>query len=266
MADPTLWERQRRTFEHTAEAYDRFRPTYPDELFEDVRDYAALEHDDRILEVGCGTGQATLPLARWGHPIVAIEPAPAMADVAKRKLAAFNHVDIRVTTLEGCDLDSEAFGLTLSAQAFHWLDKETRYRRIADALRPGGTLALVWNTQVTPAHNRPFYERAQEVYLRHAPHMAHKGDFITEPGDEQLADMASSGLFEKLEVRRSPWRWTLARDDYLGLMATHSPHAALQEDVRERLLRGLGDLIDAEFSGSVTEYYVAEAFLGRKPR
>ena len=264
MPDPLLWDMQRRTFERTAEAYDKFRPTYPNELFEEVRSYAALAPSDLILEIGCGTGQATLLLARWGHPVLAVEPAAAMAEVAQRKLAGSGNVDVRIATFESCDLEPESFGLVLSAQAFHWLDPETRYRRIADVLRSRGALALVWNTQVTPAHNRPFFERAQEIYLRHVPHMAHKGDFITEPGDEQLDDMARSGLFDDLEVARRPWHWTLPRDDYLGLMATHSPHAALDAGVRDRLLGELGDLIDGEFGGEVTEYYVAEAFLGRK--
>jgi SAM-dependent methyltransferase len=260
-----VWERQRRTFENTAEAYDRFRPKYPERLLEDLRAYAQLRPDDRILEIGCATGQATRPIAAWGNPVLALEPAPGMVEFAERTLATFANVEIRTTTFEDWPVEPEAFGLIFTAQAFHWLDPDSKYRRCADALRTGGTLALIWNTQVTPPEDLPFFETVQEVYLRHAPEIAHKGEFRTKVDDDrELREMERSGLFTDTEVRRYPWAWTLDRESYVGLMSSHSPHAALDADARERLLAGIGELIDASFGGHVTETYVAELFVGRK--
>lgn len=258
------WEQRRRTFECTAETYDRFRPRYPDALFDSLRVYADLAGDDAILEIGCGTGQATTVLASWGNPLVAVEPSQAMADLARLNLVAYENVEIRTTRFEDADLTPGSFGLVTSAQAFHWIDHATRYRRVADMLYAHGTIGLVWNTQVTPASHRPFFERVQTAYLEHAPEIAHKGEFRSDVDDSGLTELRDTHLCEDEEVRHFPWEWTLDRDEYLNLMSTHSPHGALDDDQRARLLAAIGEIIDAEFGGHVTEHYVAELLLGRK--
>ncbi len=257
------WERQRRSFEQTAEAYDRYRPSYPDEIFEDIKTYADLAPDDRVLEIGAGTGRATLPFARWGNPILAIEPAAAMADVARRNLASFDNVEVRTAALEDPGIDPHSFGLVTCAQAYHWLDEATRIERIADALYAYGTAAVIANVQVTPDDNLPFFERVQEVYRAVSPELAHKGSF-RKPDDLPGHRFESSPLFTDLQQRSSAWHWTLPTDRYVGLMRTHSNHAALAPDVRERLVTRIGALIDSEFDGRVTEHYVALVDLARR--
>jgi SAM-dependent methyltransferase len=258
-----LHERQRRSFETTAELYDRYRPTYPDTLFEDVRAYADLAPDDSILEFGAGTGRATVKFAMWGNPLLAIEPAPAMADVARRNLAPHDNVEVRTTRLEDAGIASGSFGLVSCAQAWHWLDESSRITRIADALYAHGAAAIIANIQVTPEHNLPFWEQVQDVYRKHTPGMEHQGEF-RKPDQIPEHPLLGSEQFEDLEQIRHPWHWTLDTADYLGLCATHSNKAALDSDTRERLLAGIGELIDAEFDGHVTEYYVAVAALARK--
>lgn len=256
-------ERQRRSFEATAEDYDRYRPTYPDALFDDIRAYADLAPDDSILEIGCGTGRATSFFAAWGNPVVALEPAPAMADVARRNLASFPNVDVRTARFEDASVDPGSFGLVACAQAWHWLDEETRIAGIADALYAHGTAAVIGNIQVTPEDNLAFWVRVQDVYRKHTPGMEHQGDF-RKPDDLPEHPLQGSDLFYDLKQIGHAWHWTLATQDYLGLCATHSNKAALERNTRERLLAGIGELIDAEFDGHVTEHYVALAGLARK--
>jgi SAM-dependent methyltransferase len=263
MTDAETRERRRRSFELTAEAYDRFRPGYPDALFDDIRAYADLAPDDAILEIGCGTGRATLPVAAWGNPMIAIEPAPAMADVARRNLGSHPNVDVRTARLEDESFDRGSFGLVTCAQTYHWLDRETRIRRIADALYHFGTAAIIANVQVTPEDTLPFFVRVQDVYTAVAPDIAHQGEF-RKPDDLPGHPFDSSELFVDLEQRCHAWHWTLPTEQYIGLMQTHSPHAALPSDVRERLMAGIADLIDREFGGRVTEHHVAMVSLARK--
>lgn len=256
------WEHQRRTFERTAEEYARRRPSYPDELFADMKRYAALRSDERILEIGCGPGIATAPVAAWGHRMLCIEPAEAMIDIARRPLAAHPHVDFKACTFEEWDLEPGAFGLIGVAQAYHWLHPRTRHARIAEALRPGGTAAIFWNAQVTPPEHLGFFVKVQDVYREHAPELMHHGDFRTEP--YQGHALRDETAFVDLERREYPWEWTLSTDQYVSLMATHSPHAALPDDVRARLLTEIADLIETEFAGSVTENYFAVLHLARR--
>lgn len=261
--DPT-WERRRTSFERTAPAYDRFRPRYPDELFAALRDYADLApEDDRILEIGCGPGIATVELARWPNRVLALEPAAAMAEVARAKVAEFPNVEILTTSFEDWELEPNAFGLAVCAQSFHWLDHETRYARIAEALYAHGTIGLISNRQIT-TRDYDFWHRVQEVYLEFAPEIAHKGEFRFDVDDRWVDEIRDTGLYEDVEARRFPWQWTLRRDDYLGKLGTHSNHAALPEERREPLYDGIARLIEADYGGEVTEHYVAEVNLGRK--
>jgi SAM-dependent methyltransferase len=258
------WERRRTSFERTAEAYDRYRPRYPDALFVALREYADLApEDDRILEIGCGPGIATAELARWPNRVLALEPAAAMADVARSKLTDFTNVEVLTTSFEDWDLAPNAFGLIVCAQSFHWLDHGTRYQRIADALYAHGTIGLISNTQVVPS-GYDFWHRVQDVYLEHAPEIAHKGEFRSDVDDRWLEEIRNTGLFEDVEARRFPWVWTLGRDDYMGKLGTHSNHAALPVDARAALYESIASLIDTEYAGKVTEHYVAELNLGRK--
>ena len=256
-------ERQRRSFEATAEDYDRYRPTYPDALFNDVRTYADLAPDDRVLEVGAGTGRATVRFAEWGNPLVAIEPAPQMAEIARRNVAPFENVEVLTSRFEDADIELESFGLVTCAQAWHWLDEDTRIPRFADVLYAHGTAAVIANIQVTPEDNLPFWERVQDVYRKHTPGMEHQGPFRT-PDDLPEHPLLGSDLFYDLKQIGHAWHWTLGTQDYLGLCATHSNKAALDADTRASLLTGIGELIDAEFDGHVTEHYVALAGLARK--
>ncbi len=260
-----LWERQRRTFERTAEAYDRYRPSYPDAIFDDIRRYADLApEDDRILEIACGTGKATEKIVDWPHQIVALEPAVAMADVARSKFADRDNVEIVTTAFEGWELERRAFGLVICAQAWHWLDPQTRERRIADALYAHGSVAILGNIQVNGPENMPFFERVQDVYREHAPHLMHQGPFRTPADDLPSHPLEGSDLFTDLEQKGHAWGWTLPTDEYIGKMRTHSNHAALPEDVRARLHAGIADLVVAEFGGAVTEDYVALVGLARR--
>jgi SAM-dependent methyltransferase len=260
--DPA-WERQRRTFEHTAADYDRYRPSYPAELFEDIREYADLAEDDRILEIGCGPGRATEHFARWGNPLLAIDPAPAMAELTREKLAQHPNVEVRVMRFEDDGIDRGAFGLAATAQSYHWLDPDTRIRRFADVLYAHGTAAIIANVPVTPEHNLPFWVRVQNVYEAEAPELAHKGEF-RKPDDLPPHPFEGSPLFVDLEQRGHAWHWTLSTEDYVGLLQTHSPHAALDDDVRARLVGAIAELIDDEFEGAVTEYFVALVGLARR--
>jgi SAM-dependent methyltransferase len=260
--DADVLERQRRSFEHTASDYDRYRPSYPEALFDGIRNYADLAPDDRILEVGAGTGRATVHLAKWGNPLLAIEPAPAMADVARSHLASFPNVDVQTSRFED-GVETSAFGLVAVAQAFHWLDANTRVRRIADALYAHGTAAIMSNVQVTPEHNLPFFVRVQDVYLKHAPELAHKGEF-RRPDNLPEHPLTGSDLFTDLRQFGHPWHWTLPTETYIGLLSTHSPHAALDADVRRALTGDIAELIDADFDGHVSEYYVAMAGVARR--
>jgi SAM-dependent methyltransferase len=129
--------RLRRTFNEDAERYDRARPRYPKQMFDDLA-AAAVTPGARVLEIGCGTGQATVALAERGYRILAVELGAEMAMVARRNLARFDSVEVVTAAFEDWPLPDEPFDVVFSATAFHWVDPAVRVSKSADALRPRG--------------------------------------------------------------------------------------------------------------------------------
>ena len=124
MAD--LDETRRTSFDRNAEQYDAVRPSYPDAAIDDLLKRSSIEPGGRVLEVGAGTGKATVLLARRGYSVVAIEPAPRMAALLRRHVAPYKNVSIAETTFEAWDGAEESFDLVVSAQAFHWVRPDVR--------------------------------------------------------------------------------------------------------------------------------------------
>lgn len=153
----------RHTFDSAAALYHRARPDYTPELFDDLILLAALEPGDRLLEVGCGTGKATLGLAGRGFLITTLELGADLADIARRNLAAFPHVKVLRTAFEEFH-PTAAFDLVYAATAWHWIDREVGYRMAWRCLRPGGHLAFWSATHVFPDGGYRFFAEIQEVY------------------------------------------------------------------------------------------------------
>jgi SAM-dependent methyltransferase len=138
----------RAIFDEAVLLYDEVSPGYPEELFDDVVSLSGIPSGGKILEIECGTGQATVPFARRGYRILCVELGENLATVARRNLEAYPQAEVHVGPFEECRLQEPAFDLAVSATAFHWLDPELAYPRVAGALRRTGSLALFWNVHV----------------------------------------------------------------------------------------------------------------------
>ena len=114
--------------------------------------------------MGCGPGTATLPLARLGCRITAVELGEGLAAEARRRLAAYPDVDVVTGSFETWPPGEHAFDLVYAATAWHWVDPDVRYRRAHDVLRPDGHLAFWRADHVRPVGGDPFFEEIQEVY------------------------------------------------------------------------------------------------------
>ena len=131
---------RRTTFDQVPELYDRVRPGYPPELFDDLEVVAGLTPESNVLEIGAGTGQATRSLADRGYQVVALELGSGLAEVARRRLAAFPKVEVITAAFEDWPLPREPFDLVFAATAWHWLEAYVRLAKTAHAQRPGGCL------------------------------------------------------------------------------------------------------------------------------
>jgi protein-L-isoaspartate O-methyltransferase len=135
-------KRERRaTFDRAAELYERARPGYPDELIDDVVALAELRPRSRVVEIGCGTGKATLPLAGRGLRITCVELGTSLAAISQRKLALFPGVHVVNADFETWRPERADYDAVVAFTAFHWIPPELRYLKSAAVLREGGALA-----------------------------------------------------------------------------------------------------------------------------
>src|SRR5262245_61789632 len=148
-------------FNDFAAEYDRYRPSYPDELVDQACQAAGIGSGDHVLEVGCGSGQLTRSLAARGLHVTALEPGENLIALVRRNLAGAGGVEFVTAKFEDALLPREQFQAVFSASAFHWIDPKVSWQKAADVLVPGGTLALIQYCGL----NEPHTERDQEAAL-----------------------------------------------------------------------------------------------------
>ncbi|MFE9763620.1 class I SAM-dependent methyltransferase [Streptomyces sp. NPDC005808] len=256
----------RDVFNEDPELYDRARPAYPPPLVEALITTAGLTPESRVLEVGPGTGQLTVPLARLGCRITAVELGSTVAAVTRRNLRPFPNARVEVGAFEEWPLPEEPFDLVVSATAFHWIDPAVRVPKAAAALAPGGTLALVTTEHVAGGSwDQDFCDLVQGCYERWDP--------TTPPGlrmpDESellpdTSEMDRSGHLDTVEVRRFAQEITYSAPEYLDLLCTFSNHRALDATALTGLLDCVGDLIENRNGGSVTKRTLHELITARR--
>jgi trans-aconitate methyltransferase len=140
-----------RVFNEVPELYDRVRPAYPDALFADLVAITGMGRWSPVLEVGCGTGQATRSLAALGCSVTAIEPGAGLAALARRRLAAFPNVEVENSTFEEWDDGGRRFDVLVAAAAWHWVDPSIGWRRAHEVLHPGGMDGAARQRRCPPA-------------------------------------------------------------------------------------------------------------------
>ncbi len=132
-------------YKSIAGIYEEIRPSYPDKLIEDVICKAGLKLNDKLLEIGAGTGKATIQFIEKGFAIDAIEIGEDMAEILKDKCSNYSNVSVDVVSFEEWNSpNNQKYNIIYSAQAFHWIDKNIKYKKCHELLKDNGYLFLFW--------------------------------------------------------------------------------------------------------------------------
>jgi SAM-dependent methyltransferase len=252
-------------FGEVAELYDRARPGYDAELVDDVLVFARREALD-VVEIGAGTGKASVSFAERAARLLALEPNAEMARVAARRCADLRNVTIEQATFEEWEPDGRQFDLVVSAQAWHWVNPDIGYPKAHAILRPAGVLALLWHRSVWnegPLRDAmiALYESLAPGFLETTP--TFPGLRMTEADARRAGEIESTGVFSGVEVHSHHWQQTYTTAEYLELLGTQSDHVLLDPATRESLFDGAARLLD-DIGGEVTVPYVTHIFLARR--
>jgi len=214
------------TFSTIPKLYDKARLDYPAPLFRDILRYAKLKKNDPILEIGTGTGKATIPFAKTGHPLIANDLSRSLLKIAKRNLKWYKNVRYIVSTFENAQLPGNRFGLIFCAQAFHWVKPSVRFTKTLRLLRPGGTLALFWNYN--------YYDRGigKMALAIHKKYSHAKGDRANVIIDDLKSNKHFTGT--KLKIYRRAVR--MSHQEYVTMQTSYSWYLSLSA-VRKKQAR-----------------------------
>jgi SAM-dependent methyltransferase len=251
----------RDSFDEVPELYDRVRPGYPEAVFEDLVAVAGLGPGSQVLELGPGTGQATVPLARRGLAMTAVELGSGLAGVLRRNVTAYPAVKVVNAAFEEWEL-AHRFDAVVAATSWHWLDPAVRLRRIAGALHPGGALALI-STHHVAGGDVSFFEAVQRCYETWMPGTPRD---LRQPEAGEVphadADELRRGGFTDVEVRRYERDLTYTTAEYRDLLLSYSGHRALDPAAREGLLGCIGELMESRHGGRIAKRYLTELTVG----
>jgi SAM-dependent methyltransferase len=240
----------RTTFDESPAVYDRVRPTCPPAVFDDLASLAGLQAGSRLVEIGCGTGQATVPLAERGYELVCVELGARLADFTRRKLAAFPNVEVVNSAFEPWDAGGARFDAVVACNSFHWIDPDVRYAKPAALLREGGALAVVSSRYVRPDGGDRFLTEVQADYEATGA----GGDAPPHPDDvaDRPDELTASGHFHDPRARRYLFEVTFTADDYVALLGTSSGHRTLDEETRAELFTRIRSRIEARRTPEIT--------------
>lgn len=252
---------QRFAFDEIADAYRAQRPGYPEALVDDVVSYANLKPGDPVLEVGCGTGQATKSFATRGLQIVAIDPGPEMVRAARESLADFGNVELVEATFEAWSQDKAPFRLIIAAQSWHWVSPELRFVKAARLLSSDGSLAVFGHVPI--GFPVPLLEQFKDIFLRHTSRWGPPPEAWYLPSGPFKGWFDESGLFGPVEHRCYPWKWRHTTSSYANFLGTRSDIRLLTPTVRDELLDDISNAID-HHGGEFEMDYETHLYMARR--
>jgi SAM-dependent methyltransferase len=261
-AQPTV--EQGRSFDAWAAEYDRYRPGYPDHLFTLIAQELGLGSVPTAVDLGAGTGKATLVMAALGWQVTAIEPGAKMLDALRAAATSRGlSVQTREASAESTGLPDAAFDVATAAQAFHWFRQPDAVREIARIVRPGGGVAVFWN--VRDDERSAFVAAYADLLRQHVPER-YLEERVQRRGENTREQLSDGGYFEVGEKREPTHEITMSSERFLGMAFTASyVQTALDQVQRDAFRAALSDLIDEHaVDGHVLVPYRIDLWIGRR--
>lgn len=251
------------TFNTQAEKYEKMRPGYLPELYDDIFKLVDLNANSNVIEIGIGGGQATLPVLKKGCKVTAVEYGENLAKVCCEKFKDYPNFSTVVCTFEDSYFESNSCDLIFSASAFHWIAEEIGYLKVFDLLKCGGVFARFANHPYKDKGREGLHEALQKIYSVYMPKALAPNEY-SEQDALTRADIAKKYGFVDISYKLYHRTRSFTSKEYTELLGTYSNHIAIEEKTRNKFFSEIEAVID-DFGGQITIYDTIDLQLARKP-
>jgi len=228
----------RTAFGKVGSLYDKSRVTYPQQLIDDIIIYSKIKPNATILDVGCGSGQATLPFAERGYNTVGLDISKELLTIAKEKCSPFKKAKFKLSSFENAKFNKNSFDLITSGLAWHWVKPEGRYQKAHNILTDNGTLAFFWSYQQNGKST--IVKEVGKVLDKYGLKGAGPvGSRMKDYANFTYNELREKPLFSNIEKRKYSIPTPFSREKYIGLVLTYSWVLKLPQNEQKQLKEDL---------------------------
>lgn len=256
------------TFDTVANKYEKLRPGYTEDLYKMIFEYIAINESSKVVEVGIGGGQATLPILQTGCSLTAVEYGENFSKLCVEKFREFPKFSVITDKFENVSFTDSMYDLVYSASAFHWVPEEIGYTKVFNMLKNGGVFARFANHPYRDKGNVALSDAIDDLYSEY--YCAYHGKDIKsakEYSEEQAiqrAQIAEKYGFVDIKHALFYRTRTFSAKEYTELLGTYSDHIAIEENLRKEFFAKIEEAIN-QHGGLFTLYDTMDLQLARKP-
>lgn len=247
-------------FDDNTEKYDRYRPTYPIALYQEIERYAEINQNTRILEIGFGTGQATNYFIDKGNDVTGIDIGLKLFAYTKQKYMNKPNLTLISGNFENYPFASDYYDLIYSATAFHWINPIIGYPKVLDLLKPNGVFAIFNNHPFVSRNNDLVHMAIQAVYQRYLTTQKKVSEFKHTDLEKISIQLTQYG-FKDLQTNIYQNTRIMRAKDYVSLLDTYSDHDLIDNKIefKKAIIKAINDN-----GGMINIYDSIDLYLARK--
>ncbi len=257
-----FYKKESEMFNLAADYYDRYRPSYPSEIIEQLINKTGIAKGSELLEIGAGSGKATELFKEKGYNICCIDPGKDLVANGRIKFQDYPGIKFECQRFEEYDAQKNSIEVIYSAQAFHWVPQPIGYKKCAQALKAKGYLAPFWNMYIT------YDNDVDNELLELSRKYGGLADFLNEEGCEKrissiVSSISESGFFKKPDVYRQMWKQSYTADEYYGFALTGNSFIQKSDEEKENAHRDLVKLAN-KHGGVIERPYMCVLYISQK--
>lgn len=251
------------TFDTVASVYEKLRPGYVEELYRKIFDYVSVGETSRVVEVGIGGGQATLPILQRGCSLTAVEYGSHFSELCREKFKDYPNFSVMTGKFEETAFEAGTCDLVYSASAFHWIPEEIGYSKVFSMLKSGGAFARFANHPFEDKGRPELCDEIQALYSVYMNSSSRPVEYSEEMAMSR-AETASRYGFIDMQCELYHRTRTFSAKEYTALLGTYSDHIAIEKSKRMEFFHKIQQAIDRH-GGEITLYDTIDLQLARKP-